>query len=405
MHPALGQGTYELSVVIHSQVSEMCFNGKWEAMGKTGPATVCLDPGARHLRVQGETMVGAFQLEGDSSPDTGNFCGACMLSGNPGGEFELRPVKAGGEAVAEERRNAKRLSIIKRYAAVAKNPELFRQDPAWLDEWFDPAFLHAKEANNPEAWRELLSEHVPGKVFSFPLFSEAFCELFVEEILNFYSTGLPARRPNSMNNYGIILSEIGLERWVETLQSILQPLGDLLWPGPGTAWDGHHCFIVRYKEGEDLGLDMHTDDSEVTFNVCLGLQFGGAGLQFCGESGTPNHRKQTYTYNHIRGHCLVHLGVQRHGADDITWGERLNLILWNHSSAYRQTKEFENPPYEPEEGPPDMKCLSYTHDRDFGAFKAYKRGQEELAARAWCPPKHAEYVGFQARGPEQRSAV
>ena len=29
---------------------------------------------------------------------------------------------------------------------------------------------------------------------------------------------------------------------------------------------------------EDRGLDMHTDDSDVTFNVCLGDTFTGATL-------------------------------------------------------------------------------------------------------------------------------
>ena len=43
-----------------------------------------------------------------------------------------------------------------------------------------------------------------------------------------------------------------------------------LFPGVGSHFDRHHTFVVRYKVGEDLGLDMHTDDSDVTFNVCLG---------------------------------------------------------------------------------------------------------------------------------------
>ena len=37
--------------------------------------------------------------------------------------------------------------------------------------------------------------------------------------------------------------------------------------------------------GKDLGLDMHTDNSDITFNVCLGRDFDGAGLTFCGHMG------------------------------------------------------------------------------------------------------------------------
>ena len=43
---------------------------------------------------------------------------------------------------------------------------------------------------------------------------------------------------------------------------------------------------------------MHTDDSDVTFNVCLGRPgFGGCGLVFCGMVGTAGHRQHCFTYN------------------------------------------------------------------------------------------------------------
>lgn len=34
----------------------------------------------------------------------------------------------------------------------------------------------------------------------------------------------------------------------------------------------------------------------------------------------------------------MHLGTKRHGADDITSGERNNLIIWNHGIAFRQVR-------------------------------------------------------------------
>jgi len=34
-------------------------------------------------------------------------------------------------------------------------------------------------------------------------------------------------------------------------------------------FDDHHSFIVRYQAGKALGLDMHMDDSDVTFNIFL----------------------------------------------------------------------------------------------------------------------------------------
>ena len=90
-----------------------------------------------------------------------------------------------------------------------------------------------------------------------------------------------------MNNYGLIVNEIGMERAMDALVArVLSPVAEALFPEQGGgALDGHHSFLVQYQEGADLGLDMHTDDSDVTFNVCLGKDFTGAGLQFCGVLG------------------------------------------------------------------------------------------------------------------------
>merc|ERR1712194_881946 len=89
-------------------------------------------------------------------------------------------------------------------------------------------------------------------------------------------------------------------------------------------------------------------------------------------------------------------GRQRHGADDIASGERLNLIVWNHSSAYRKSSEYLKPGYNAESGPPDAVCLSYTHDRDYGVFKEYSAKNEEFQGRGWCPQRGYEYENFEA---------
>jgi hypothetical protein len=96
-----------------------------------------------------------------------------------------------------------------------------------------------------------------------------------------------------MNNYGVVVNDIGLEPLLDSFQAtVLQPLCAALYPGAVTSrLDAHHSFLVEYEQGRDLGLDMHTDDSDVTVNVCLGREFEGAGLTFCGVVGQPDHRK------------------------------------------------------------------------------------------------------------------
>ena len=174
----------------------------------------------------------------------------------------------------------------------------------------------------------------------------------------------------------------------------------------------------------DKGLDMHHDSSEVTVNICLGKEgFQGGGLRFCGLAGDSDYRKLQYTLQHVIGRAVVHLGRHRHGADDllppsvnvttanncppaiggdstsapaiasnssiittssssstatssstnsITTSERLNLIMWLRSSAFRAAAAYGhiNPdgfPRVPESSssPPDICCLSKFNDPDY----------------------------------------
>ena len=242
------------------------------------------------------------------------------------------------------------------------------------------------------AWEGYLHDAVVREsagVYSFELFTEAFCRTFLHEVDNYDASGLPVRRPNSMNMYGLIVNEIGMRDAITELQQeILWPVARLLWPLQSTQFDAHHSFIVRYKSDEDPGLDMHTDDSDVTFNACLNSNFTGAGLTFCGDAGTSRHRKLAFRYRHEMGRVVIHLGTKRHGADDIESGERRNLIIWNHNHRWRASRTYRRrrERYATEAGEPDTECVSYTHDRDYGAFKPHTDKTREHATRPWCPP-------------------
>ena len=157
-------------------------------------------------------------------------------------------------------------------------------------------------------------------------------------------------------------------------------------------------FMVQYKEGEDLGLDMHTDDADVTFNMCLGREFEASGLTFCGGVGRSDHRQFSCCYKHVKGWAVVHLGTQRHGADDIASGERNNLIVWCHNWAFRASAghQMHERRYEKEGARPDPRCLSVTHDRDYMQW-AHPQGAAEAErvsernAKGWCPPRGAAW--------------
>ena len=133
-------------------------------------------------------------------------------------------------------------------------------------------------------------------MYSFPLFDAEFCAMLLAELEHFQvvaeEIGVVVHRPNSMNKYGVILKQLGLAPIIdELIELVLGPLARGWFSGPVSQLDGHHSFLVQYEAAVsgDTHLDMHTDDADVTFNVCLGKEFEGAGLTFCGVIGTPGY--------------------------------------------------------------------------------------------------------------------
>ena len=125
-------------------------------------------------------------------------------------------------------------------------------------------------------------------------------------------------------------------------------------------------------------MAVHHDDSDVTLNVCLGREFTGATLSFCGGFGAADHRKHVHTYTHQVGRGIIHLGTHRHGADNIQSGERFSLIVWSTGS-YRDSEEYKATHgrnlHGTDKGVPDQICLSYTHDPDYGEYLPYPSGK------------------------------
>ena len=52
-------------------------------------------------------------------------------------------------------------------------------------------------------------EHLGEGIYRFALFTPAFCKAMCDEIDNYEASGLPARRPNTMNNGGLVVNDIG----------------------------------------------------------------------------------------------------------------------------------------------------------------------------------------------------
>jgi hypothetical protein len=152
--------------------------------------------------------------------------------------------------------------------------------------------------------------------------------LLLEELNHFENSGLPVMRPNSMNNYGVILNEIGFSAFFDQFVSFVQPLAAHFYPQEGATLDSHHTFMVQYRMAEDRALDFHYDAAEVTLNVCLGRKFTGGSLYFAGLLDRPETLEERFEFHHRKGVAVMHVGKHRHGANAITSGERYNLIIW-----------------------------------------------------------------------------
>lgn len=102
---------------------------------------------------------------------------------------------------------------------------------------------------------ELIHEQ-PRGVFTFPLLSDAFCDMFVDELRNFRKTcqaRLPSKgRVNSMHHNGIDLEELDLYHgFLDPLIGLfIRKLAKMCYPKDNWCLDDHKSFTVTY-DGEE----------------------------------------------------------------------------------------------------------------------------------------------------------
>jgi len=144
---------------------------------------------------------------------------------------------------------------------------------------------------------------------------------------------MPRGKPNSMNNYGILLDELGFdENFMVQLRKIcFEPLCHLLFPElSSNGFDSHKVFTVDYAEDKDTSLNFHFDNSEVTFNVCLQADGEGGELYFGNSDG-----KNGFVYSHQVGRVVFHRGSQMHCVLPLVEGKRRNMVMWMRNSSIR----------------------------------------------------------------------
>lgn len=213
------------------------------------------------------------------------------------------------------------------------------------DSVFEPKIREAvqaawKDPGKEEAIRPLWEEVVPN-VYACQLLQPdriADVRAYIDAASK---AGIPTRRPNGMNRFGLILDPktegsvflSGLDKFYQNLvDEYVRPLGRLFFPEYMHSPDDSesYAFTIRYKEGEDVALREHSDASLITMNINLNIpsrsnetDYEGSTLYFVDDETGEHHNV------HFRpGMALLHRGLSRHAAEPIEHGERTNMVVW-----------------------------------------------------------------------------
>ena len=179
-------------------------------------------------------------------------------------------------------------------------------------------------------------------VYSMPLLSRAFCDKlrnFVQAVSNLgeaaeFADLIVGKRPVDLDTVGL--------SWINDLllHLIIRPLSRHLYKDSETIdeLDWRQGYVAGYSAKPSSSdatprqrLVTHTDDSEVTLNLCIGDDFDGGALQFRGLRGSDEAGQLIGEFQPIQGTALIHAGRHFHEVTEVTNGNRYAYIIWARS--------------------------------------------------------------------------
>lgn len=148
--------------------------------------------------------------------------------------------------------NRERMEIIELYGVQCCHKQLFDERAGWRLEWLNPALRSALECPGDDALRAVVEEVAEG-IYRFPMLTDECCGMLLDELDSYAASGLPVSRPNSMNKYGLVLNEIGMEPvFTSLVEQVLQRIARTFFGEEGECLDRHHSFVVQYAAGKVL---------------------------------------------------------------------------------------------------------------------------------------------------------
>ena len=195
---------------------------------------------------------------------------------------------------------------------------------------------------------ELCTERAP-HVYSLQMLKPGFCEALQAETSEFMDwcadqeDALQAALP--FKRKAAVLRDMGLDHIEQLLlTTVVKPLAALFYRRTGgLALDYGYSYVLGYSDKpigkqqiERSSLGVHTDDSEVTLNVCLGKPgFEGGALGFYGLRASRDDGRQKVVVPHVLGQAVLHMGQHLHAVHPVLGGERHVLIMWCRSAPFR----------------------------------------------------------------------
>ena len=221
-----------------------------------------------------------------------------------------------------------------------------------------PPLYHACEAakHHPRAekehevraqFHEILPEVYTGSILTVKAISK-----LRRELARIASSGIPTRRPNGMNRFGIIPDRDvdggvanGVDSFIASLIELyVRPILQTMFPkfvGVDDATD-FFAFTIQYNVSGDRSLAEHRDASVATLNLNLNTErefedgLKGSSLYFVDDeeaaAGGELHVNRTIRKREVvlePGMALLHRGGRRHAALPLIGdGMRQNLVIW-----------------------------------------------------------------------------
>jgi GR25 family glycosyltransferase involved in LPS biosynthesis/glycosyltransferase involved in cell wall biosynthesis len=178
-------------------------------------------------------------------------------------------------------------------------------------------FIH--ESAKTKQWDLICDENIPD-VFSYPLFTQEFCSLVIEEANNLNEW--TKERHDNYPTTDILLESIGLDKiYSQVLREFVYPCAIHKWKLEGGPWPdlSSENFMIKYDEDVQGHLALHHDAGLISCVLTLNKDFEGGGTWFW--------RQQKVHKGNI-GEISIHPAkiTHRHGGRPISKGERYIIV-------------------------------------------------------------------------------